>query len=208
MILLRSMSGYDPKDSTRAWPSEVPDFASFVGKSVKGLRIGVPKARTSSRRHAAGDRETLADGVAWLKDAGCEVVDVSLPHTKYALPAYYIIAPAEASSNLARYDGMRYGLRVEGSTLMDTYEATRAAGFGADVRRRVLIGAMCFRLAITTSAYLKALNVRRRIADDFDQAFEKVDALLTPTAPSAAFLGLGDNTADPIARYSSTTSSP
>jgi aspartyl-tRNA(Asn)/glutamyl-tRNA(Gln) amidotransferase subunit A len=145
--------------------------------------------------------ETLwADGVAWLKDAGCEVVEVSLPHTKYALPAYYIVAPAEASSNLARYDGMRYGLRVEGATLKDTYEATRAAGFGEEVRRRVLIGTYVLSAGYYDAYYLKALKVRRRIADDFAQAFEKVDALLTPTAPSAAF-GLGDNAADPVAMY-------
>jgi len=197
-ILLRSMSGHDPKDST-SLPLDVPDFPSFVGKSVKGLRIGVPKEYRAEGMPA--EIETLwADGVAWLKDAGCEVVDVSLPHTKYALPAYYIIAPAEASSNLARYDGMRYGLRVDGLTLLDTYEATRAAGFGDEVRRRVLIGAYVLSAGYYDAYYLKALKVRRRIADDFAQAFDKVDALLTPTAPSAAF-GLGENAADPVAMY-------
>jgi aspartyl-tRNA(Asn)/glutamyl-tRNA(Gln) amidotransferase subunit A len=197
-ILLRSMSGHDAKDST-SLTTDVPDFASFVGKSVKGLRIGVPKEYRADGMPP--EIEALwAEGVAWLKDAGCEVVDVSLPHTKYALPAYYIIAPAEASSNLARYDGMRYGLRVDGPTLTDTYEATRAAGFGAEVRRRVLIGAYVLSAGYYDAYYLKALKVRRRIADDFDQAFERVDALLTPTAPSAAF-GLGENAADPIAMY-------
>jgi aspartyl-tRNA(Asn)/glutamyl-tRNA(Gln) amidotransferase subunit A len=197
-ILLRSMSGHDPKDST-SLPVEAPDFASFVGKSVKGLRIGVPKEYRAEGMPP--EIETLwADGVAWLKDAGCDVVEVSLPHTKYALPAYYIVAPAEASSNLARYDGMRYGLRVEGPTLADTYEATRAAGFGEEVRRRVLIGTYVLSAGYYDAYYLKALKVRRRIADDFVQAFEKVDALLTPTAPSAAF-GLGDNAADPVAMY-------
>jgi aspartyl-tRNA(Asn)/glutamyl-tRNA(Gln) amidotransferase subunit A len=197
-ILLRSMSGHDPKDST-SLPAEVPDFASFVGKSVKGLRIGVPKEYRAEGMPA--EIETLwASGIAWLKDAGCEIVDVSLPHTKYALPAYYIIAPAEASSNLARYDGMRYGLRVDGGSLRDTYEMTRAAGFGEEVRRRVLIGAYVLSAGYYDAYYLKALKVRRKIADDFAQAFEKVDALLTPTAPSAAF-GLGDNTADPVAMY-------
>ncbi|HUO12017.1 MAG TPA: Asp-tRNA(Asn)/Glu-tRNA(Gln) amidotransferase subunit GatA [Caulobacteraceae bacterium] len=197
-ILLTSMSGHDPKDST-SLPTEVPDFASFVGKSVKGLRVGVPKEYRADGMPA--EIETLwADGVAWLKDAGCEVVDVSLPHTKYALPAYYIIAPAEASSNLARYDGMRYGLRVDGATLDDTYEATRAAGFGAEVRRRVLIGAYVLSAGYYDAYYLRAQKVRRRIADDFDAAFEKVDALLTPTAPSAAF-GLGENSNDPVAMY-------
>jgi aspartyl-tRNA(Asn)/glutamyl-tRNA(Gln) amidotransferase subunit A len=141
-----------------------------------------------------------ASGIEWLKEAGCEIVDVSLPHTKYALPAYYIIAPAEASSNLARYDGMRYGLRVDGGALRDTYELTRATGFGEEVRRRVLIGAYVLSAGYYDAYYLKALKVRRKIADDFVQAFEKVDALLTPTAPSAAF-GLGENTADPVAMY-------
>jgi len=197
-ILLRSMSGHDPKDST-SLPYAVPDFASFVGKSVKGLRIGVPKEYRADGMPAEIEK-LWADGVAWLKDAGCEVVDVSLPHTKYALPAYYIIAPAEASSNLARYDGMRYGLRVDGPTLNDTYELTRAAGFGTEVRRRVLIGAYVLSAGYYDAYYLKALKVRRHIADDFDQAFEKVDALLTPTAPSAAF-GLGENAADPVAMY-------
>src|SRR5215469_2251630 len=183
-ILLRSMSGHDPKDST-SLPVEVPDFASFVGKSVKGLKVGVPKEYRAEGMPA--EIETLwAEGVAWLKDAGCEVVDVSLPHTKYALPAYYIIAPAEASSNLARYDGMRYGLRVEGPTLRDSYEETRAAGFGAEVRRRILIGAYVLSAGYYDAYYLKAQKVRRRIADDFETAFETVDALLTPTAPSAA----------------------
>ena len=139
-------------------------------------------------------------GVEWLKDAGCEIVEVSLPHTRYALPAYYIIAPAEASSNLARYDGMRYGLRGEGETLSEVYEATRAEGFGEEVKRRILIGAYVLSAGYYDAYYLKAQKVRRRIADDFDQAFERVDALLTPTAPSAAF-GLGDNAADPIAMY-------
>ena len=197
-ILLKSMSGHDAKDST-SLPADVPDFPSFVGKSVKGLKVGVPKEYRADGMPA--EIETLwADGVAWLKDAGCEVVEVSLPHTKYALPAYYIIAPAEASSNLARYDGMRYGLRVDGPTLDDTYEATRAAGFGDEVKRRVLIGAYVLSAGYYDAYYLKALKVRRRIADDFAAAFEKVDALLTPTAPSAAF-GLGENTADPVAMY-------
>src|ERR1700751_5716749 len=197
-ILLRSMSGHDPKDST-SLPLEVPDFASFVGRSVKGLRIGVPKEYRAEGMPA--EIEALwSSGIAWLKDAGCEIVDVSLPHTKYALPAYYIIAPAEASSNLARYDGMRYGLRVDGDTLRDTYELTRAAGFGEEVRRRVLIGAYVLSAGYYDAYYLKALKVRRRIADDFAQVFDKVDALLTPTAPSAAF-SLGDKSDDPVAMY-------
>jgi len=197
-ILLTSMAGHDPKDST-SLAVETPDFASFVGKSVKGLRIGVPKEYRVDGMPAEIDA-LWEQGIAWLKDAGCEIVEVSLPHTKYALPAYYIVAPAEASSNLARYDGMRYGLRVDGSNLTDTYEKSRAEGFGAEVKRRILIGTYVLSAGYYDAYYLKALKVRRRIADDFDQAFEKVDALLTPTAPSAAF-SLGDKSDDPVAMY-------
>jgi aspartyl-tRNA(Asn)/glutamyl-tRNA(Gln) amidotransferase subunit A len=197
-ILLTSMAGHDPKDST-SLAVDTPDFASFVGKSVKGLRVGVPKEYRVDNMPAEIDA-LWEQGIAWLKEAGCEIVEVSLPHTKYALPAYYIVAPAEASSNLARYDGMRYGLRVEGSNLTDTYEKTRAEGFGAEVKRRIMIGTYVLSAGYYDAYYLKALKVRRRIADDFDQAFEKVDALLTPTAPSAAF-GLGDKSDDPVAMY-------
>ncbi|CAN5272958.1 hypothetical protein BH11PSE2_BH11PSE2_12940 [soil metagenome] len=148
-----------------------------------------------------GEIDTLWEaGIQWLKDAGCEIVEVSLPHTKYALPAYYIIAPAEASSNLARYDGMRYGLREDGANLTETYENTRASGFGAEVKRRILIGTYVLSAGYYDAYYLKALKVRRRIADDFTAAFEKCDALLTPTAPSAAF-GLGQKSDDPVAMY-------
>ncbi len=197
-ILLRSMSGHDPKDTT-SLPMDVPDFPSFVGRSVKGLRIGVPREYRADGMPV--EIEALwENGVQWLRDAGCEIVDVSLPHTKYALPAYYIIAPAEASSNLARYDGMRYGIRGEGANLTEVYEATRAEGFGDEVKRRILIGAYVLSAGYYDAYYLKALKVRRRIADDFTAAFERVDALLTPTAPSAAF-ALGDKSADPIAMY-------
>ncbi|HEX5264826.1 MAG TPA: Asp-tRNA(Asn)/Glu-tRNA(Gln) amidotransferase subunit GatA [Phenylobacterium sp.] len=197
-ILLSSMAGHDPKDST-SLAVETPDFASFVGKSVKGLRVGVPREYRVDGMPAEIDA-LWEQGIAWLKDAGCEIVEVSLPHTKYALPAYYIVAPAEASSNLARYDGMRYGLRVEGGNLTDTYEKSRAEGFGAEVKRRILIGTYVLSAGYYDAYYLKALKVRRRIADDFDQAFEKVDALLTPTAPSAAF-SLGEKSDDPVAMY-------
>ena len=197
-ILLSSMAGHDPKDST-SLAVETPDFASFCGTSVKGLRVGIPKEYRVPGMPA--EIEALWEqGIAWLKDAGCEIVEVSLPHTKYALPAYYIVAPAEASSNLARYDGMRYGLRVEGANLTDTYEKTRAEGFGDEVKRRILIGTYVLSAGYYDAYYLKALRVRRRIADDFDQAWTKVDALLTPTAPSAAF-ALGDKSDDPVAMY-------
>ena len=197
-ILLKSMSGHDPKDST-SLDIETPDFPSFVGKSVKGLRIGIPKEYRVDGMPPEIEK-LWEQGIAWLKEAGCEIVEVSLPHTKYALPAYYIVAPAEASSNLARYDGMRYGLREAGANLTETYENTRAAGFGAEVKRRILIGTYVLSAGYYDAYYVKALKVRRRIADDFDQAFQKVDALLTPTAPSAAF-GLGENADDPVAMY-------
>jgi aspartyl-tRNA(Asn)/glutamyl-tRNA(Gln) amidotransferase subunit A len=197
-LLLQSMSGHDPKDST-SLDVEVPDFAAFVGRSVKGLRIGVPKEYRVDGMPA--EIEALWEqGIAWLREAGCEIVEVSLPHTRYALPAYYIVAPAEASSNLARYDGMRYGLRADATSLTDTYEKSRAEGFGEEVKRRILIGTYVLSAGYYDAYYLRALKVRRRIADDFTEAFGKVDALLTPTAPSAAF-ALGENADDPVAMY-------
>ncbi|MDB5470869.1 MAG: glutamyl-tRNA(Gln) amidotransferase, subunit [Caulobacter sp.] len=197
-ILLTSMAGHDPKDST-SLPVDTPDFASFVGRSVKGLRVGVPKEYRVDGMPAEIEK-LWEDGVAWLREAGCEIVEVSLPHTKYALPAYYIVAPAEASSNLARYDGMRYGLRAEGRNLTEIYENTRAQGFGAEVKRRILIGTYVLSAGYNDAYYLKAQKVRRRIAEDFDRAWETCDVLLTPTAPSAAF-ALGERTNDPIAMY-------
>ena len=197
-IMLRSMAGHDPKDST-SLPVETPDFPSFVGKSVKGLRVGVPEDYRIDGMPA--EIAALWDqGIEWLKAAGAEIKSVRLPHTKYALPAYYIIAPAEASSNLARYDGMRFGLREPGATLTEVYENTRAAGFGDEVKRRILIGAYVLSAGYYDAYYLRAQKVRRRIAEDFDKAFLEVDALLTPTAPSAAF-GLGERTDDPVAMY-------
>lgn len=197
-ILLKSMSGHDPKDST-SLDIAVPDFPAFVGRSVKGLRIGVPREYRIDGMPA--EIEALwAKGVEWLEAAGCEIVDISLPHTKYALPCYYIVAPAEASSNLARYDGMRYGLRVEGGSLSDTYENSRAAGFGTEVKRRVLIGAYVLSAGYYDAYYVKALKVRRRIAQDFDAIWDRVDAVLTPSTPSAAF-ALGERSADPVTMY-------
>jgi aspartyl-tRNA(Asn)/glutamyl-tRNA(Gln) amidotransferase subunit A len=161
-LLLTSMSGHDPKDST-SLDVPVPDFSAFVGKSIKGLRIGVPKEYRVDGMPAEIEK-LWADGIAWLKDAGCEIVEISLPHTKYALPAYYIVAPAEASSNLARYDGMRYGLRAEGANLTEVYENTRAEGFGDEVKRRILIGTYVLSAGYYDAYYLKALKVRRRFA--------------------------------------------
>ena len=197
-LLLQAMSGHDPKDST-SLPNDVPDFAAAVGQSVKGLKIGVPKEYRVDGMPAEID-DVWQKGIDWLKAAGCEIVDISLPHTKYALPAYYIVAPAEASSNLARYDGMRYGNRVEGKDLVDTYEKTRAAGFGHEVQRRIMIGTYVLSAGYYDAYYLRAQKVRTRILQDFHDAFDKVDAILTPAAPSAAF-GLGTKSDDPIAMY-------
>ncbi|HEY8351810.1 MAG TPA: Asp-tRNA(Asn)/Glu-tRNA(Gln) amidotransferase subunit GatA [Sphingomonadales bacterium] len=196
-IMLRSMAGYDPKDSTSI-NREVPDYEAALGRPVKGLKVGIPKEyRTDDLAP-----ETLAlwdRGIAWLKDAGAEVVEVSLPHTKYALATYYIISPAEASSNLARYDGVRYGLRVNGGNLNEMYARTRSAGFGAEVKRRILIGTYVLSAGYYEAYYLKAQKVRALIARDFAEAFAQVDVLLTPTAPKGAF-GVGETT-DPITMY-------
>ena len=197
-IMLGAMAGFDPKDSTSA-DIKVPDFEAALDKGVKGLKIGIPK----EYRVDGMDPRIAAlwdEGAAWMKEAGAELVEVSLPHTRYALPAYYIVAPAEASSNLARYDGMRYGLRVAGRTPVEMYEATRGEGFGAEVRRRILIGTYVLSAGYYDAYYLKAQKVRALIARDFTETFEKVDAILTPTAPSAAF-AIGERTADPIAMY-------
>ena len=197
-ILLTSMAGHDPKDST-SLPVDTPDFASFVGRPVRGLRVGVPREYRMEGMPA--EIETLwAEGIAWLKDAGCEIVEVSLPHTRYALPAYYIVAPAEASSNLARYDGMRYGLRADVLSLTDVYEETRAQGFGAEVQRRLLIGTYVLSAGYYEAYYLRAQKVRRRILQDFEDAWALCDALLTPATPTAAF-GLGERSADPLTMY-------
>jgi len=197
-IMLGAMAGHDPKDST-SMNLPVPDYEAALGGDLKGMRIGVPKEYRIDGTPA--DIEALWDeGVDWLKAAGAEVVRISLPHTKYALPAYYIVAPAEASSNLARYDGVRYGLRVDGDSLQEMYENTRGAGFGEEVQRRVMIGAYVLSAGYYDAYYLKAQKVRTRIADDFRQAWDKVDAILTPTTPSAAF-AQGEKMDDPIAMY-------
>jgi aspartyl-tRNA(Asn)/glutamyl-tRNA(Gln) amidotransferase subunit A len=197
-ILLRSMAGHDPKDSTSA-DRPVPDFEAACQRSVQGLRIGVP--REYRMDGMAAEIEALwRRGLDWLRDAGAEIVDVSLPHTGYGLATYYIIAPAEASSNLARYDGVRFGLRRDGSDLRDLYERTRAEGFGAEVRRRVLIGTYVLSAGYYDAYYLRAQKVRALILRDFTRAFDTVDALLTPTAPSAAF-GQGEKMDDPITMY-------
>ncbi len=197
-LMLQSMAGHDPKDST-SFAAPVPDYAAALGRGVKGLKIGIPKEYRLDTMPE--DIERLwRQGIDWLTAAGAEAVEISLPHTKYALPAYYIVAPAEASSNLARYDGVRFGLRVEGETLDDMYERTRAAGFGAEVRRRVMIGTYVLSAGYYDAYYLKAQRVRALIARDFTEAFQRVDAILTPTTPSAAFAH-GEKTADPVQMY-------
>jgi aspartyl-tRNA(Asn)/glutamyl-tRNA(Gln) amidotransferase subunit A len=198
-ILLRSMAGHDPKDTTSV-DRAVPDYEAAVGRSIKGMRIGLPKEYRVPGM--AGEIETLwRRGADWLKDAGAEIVEVSLPHTKYALPAYYIVAPAEASSNLARYDGVRYGLRANGRDIIDMYEKTRAEGFGAEVRRRIMIGTYVLSAGYYDAYYLRAQKVRTLIKRDFEQCFAAgIDAMLTPATPSAAF-AIGEKGSDPIEMY-------
>ena len=198
--MLRTMASHDPKDSTSV-DTPVPDYEAEVGRSIKGLRVGVPKEYRVEGM-AAEVEELWQKGIAWLRDAGASIHEISLPHTKYALPAYYIVAPAEASSNLARYDGVRYGLRdlPEGAGLQDMYAATRADGFGPEVKRRIMIGTYVLSAGFYDAYYTQAQKVRALIARDFERAFEQCDVLLTPTAPSAAF-ALGEKQADPIAMY-------
>jgi aspartyl-tRNA(Asn)/glutamyl-tRNA(Gln) amidotransferase subunit A len=199
-ILLRSMAGHDPKDTTCA-DIAVPDYETFVGASVKGMRIGIPKEYRMEGMPA--EIETLWQrGAQWLRDAGAQTVDISLPHTKYALPAYYVVAPAEASSNLARYDGVRYGLRVPGRDIVDMYEQTRADGFGKEVRRRIMIGTYVLSAGYYDAYYLRAQKVRTLIKRDFETCFaEGIDAILTPTTPSAAFAIGEKGGADPVEMY-------
>ena len=199
-ILLRAMAGHDPKDTTSA-DLAVPDYEAALGRSVKGMRIGIPKeyrvpgmsAEIEAIWHKGADR---------LKNAGAELVEISLPMTKYALPAYYIVAPAEASSNLARYDGVRYGLRVPGRDIIEMYEQTRAAGFGKEVRRRIMIGTYVLSAGYYDAYYLRAQKVRTLIKRDFETCFASgVEAILTPTTPSAAFACGEKGRADPIEMY-------
>lgn len=197
-ILLRSMASHDSKDTTSG-DLPVPDYEQALRASVKGLRVGVPREYRIEGMPAEIER-LWEDGKNWFRDAGAEIIDISLPHTKYALPAYYIIGPAEASSNLARYDGVRYGLRVEGDNLIDMYEKTRAAGFGREVKRRVLIGTYVLSAGYYDAYYLQAQKVRSLIKRDFDAAFSDVDIILTPTTPSAAF-AVGEVAEDPLQMY-------
>jgi aspartyl-tRNA(Asn)/glutamyl-tRNA(Gln) amidotransferase subunit A len=197
-LMLGVMAGHDPKDSTSA-PVPVPDFAAALTGDVRGLRVGIPKEYRVDNMPPEIDR-LWEQGIEWLKSAGASPVEVSLPLTRYALPTYYIIAPAEASANLARYDGVRFGLRVPGATLGEMYENTRGEGFGAEVKRRILIGTYVLSAGYYDAYYIKAQRVRALIARDFERAFEQADVLLTPTAPSAAF-PIGEKLDDPLAMY-------
>jgi len=199
-IMLRSMAGPDPKDSTCS-PDPVPDYETAVGRSVKGLTIGVPREYRLEGMNA--EIEALwAEGTEWLREGGANVVEVSLPNTRHALPAYYIVAPAEASSNLARYDGVRYGLRQPGADIVELYEKTRASGFGAEVRRRLMIGTYVLSAGYYDAYYVRAQKIRTLIKRDFERVFaDGVDAILTPATPSAAF-GIGEkSSADPVEMY-------
>ncbi|MBY8915197.1 Asp-tRNA(Asn)/Glu-tRNA(Gln) amidotransferase subunit GatA [Nitratireductor sp. L1-7-SE] len=200
-ILLKSMASVDDRDTTSV-DLPVPDYEAALGQSVKGMKIGIP--REYRLDGMPEEIEALwQQGIDWMRDAGAEIVDISLPHTKYALPAYYIVAPAEASSNLARYDGVRYGLRVPGKDIADMYEQTRAAGFGREVKRRIMIGTYVLSAGYYDAYYLKAQKVRTLIKRDFEQVFDQgVDAILTPATPSAAF-GVADQemASDPVKMY-------
>ena len=197
-LMMQAMASHDPKDSTSA-DVPLPDLSAALDTGVRGMKIGVPSEYVMDGM----DDEVVAlwqQGQAWLCDAGAELVEISLPHTKYALPAYYIIAPAEASSNLARYDGVRYGLRVEARSLDDMYGETRAAGFGEEVQRRIMIGTYVLSAGYYDAYYLKAQKVRRLIKQDFDTAFQTVDAILTPATPTAAF-PVGRRVDDPVTNF-------
>jgi len=199
-IMLRSMAGHDPKDTTSV-DLPVPDYEAAIGRSVKGMKIGIPKEYRVDGMSAEIDA-LWTKGADMLRAAGAEIVEISLPHTKYALPAYYIVAPAEASSNLARYDGVRYGVRVPGKDITDMYEKTRAAGFGPEVRRRIMIGTYVLSAGYYDAYYVRAQQIRTLIKQDFEKAYASgVDAVLTPATPSPAF-GIGEKSgADPVEMY-------
>jgi aspartyl-tRNA(Asn)/glutamyl-tRNA(Gln) amidotransferase subunit A len=199
-ILLRSMAGHDPKDTTSV-DLPVPDYEAAIGRSIKGMKIGIPREYRVEGMEAESEA-FWQRGADWLRAGGAEIIDVSLPHTRYALPAYYIVAPAEASSNLARYDGVRYGLREPGRDVIEMYERTRAAGFGREVRRRVMIGTYVLSAGYYDAYYLRAQKVRTLIKRDFDECFRAgVDAVLTPTTPSSAFAIGEKGKADPVEMY-------
>ena len=197
-LLLNVISGYDPRDSTSA-PVEVPDFTKALDEGIEGIRIGLPREYFAEGLEDEV-REKVLEAVDILKGEGAEVVEVSLPHTKYAIATYYIVAPAEASSNLARYDGVKYGFRAEGRDLYEMYCNTRSQGFGEEVKRRIMLGTYTLSAGYYEAYYLKALKVRTLIRQDFDEAFKVCDLLATPTSPTVAFR-LGEKVADPLTMY-------
>ena len=197
-LLLEVMSSFDPKDSTSI-NFKRPNYSSTLNKNIKGKKIGIPKEYTVEGMPSEIEK-LWEKGKNYLKDCGAEIIDISLPHTNYALPAYYIVAPAEASSNLARYDGVKYGFRADGENLIDMYEKTRSQGFGDEVKRRIMIGTYVLSSGYYDAYYLKAQKVRKLIKNDFDNAFSKVDAILTPSTPSSAFK-IGDKKDDPVSMY-------
>ena len=198
-VILQSMAGFDTMDSTSA-DIKVPDFINSCSQSIKGMKIGIPEEYRLDG--LANDVQNVWEsGIKWLKEAGAEIIDVTLPHTKYALPTYYIVAPAEASANLARYDGVKYGYRSENiKDLEDMYSQTRAEGFGAEVKRRILIGTYVLSAGYYDAYYLRAQKVRTKIVEDFTMAFNKCDAILTPTTPTGAFK-IGEKNIDPVTMY-------
>ena len=197
-IMMGAIAGHDPMDSTSA-DLPVPDYLAEMKKSVKGLRIGIPKEFFPDGLNKEVS-EAVKKGIEELKKQGAEIHEVSLPASPYALAVYYVLAPSEASSNLARYDGVRYGLRVPGENIMEMYSKTRAAGFGPEVKRRIMLGTYALSSGYYDAYYLKALKVRRLIKQDYDKAFEKVDVIATPTAPNPAFR-FGEKTGDPLTMY-------
>jgi len=197
-LLLQAMSGYDSKDSTSV-DKKVENYSSNLTEKIKGLKIGIPKEYRVDKMPAEID-DLWKKGIEYLKDAGAIIKNISLEHTMYALPAYYIVAPAEASSNLARYDGVKYGHRAKGKNLIEMYENTRSEGFGNEVKRRILIGTYVLSSGYYDAYYLKAQKVRQLIKNDFDKAFKDVDAILTPSTPGSAFK-IGDKSDDPVSMY-------
>ena len=197
-IMLGSMAGYDAKDATSI-NRPTPDYEAALTGDIRGLKLGIPKQYRVADMPPEIEK-LWQQGIDWMRDAGAEIIDVSLPHTQYALPAYYIIAPAEASSNLARYDGVRYGVRQSGEDVDDMYAKTRAAGFGEEVKRRIMIGTYVLSAGYYDAYYVQAMKVRRLIAEDFVQAYKKCDLLLTPTTPSAAF-AIGGKIDNPLDMY-------
>lgn len=197
-LMLKIMAGYDSKDATST-NIPVPDYEKILTGNIKNLKVGIPKEYRVEGLNPEIDA-LWTQGMEWLKSAGAEIQEISLPHTKYALPTYYILAPAEASSNLARYDGVRFGLRMPGQTLDELYELTRAEGFGKEVKRRVMIGTYVLSAGYYDAYYLKAQKIRRLIRQDFEEAYKKVDVILTPTTPTAAF-AIGEEPKDPVTMY-------